>query len=48
MAVALDELAVAPREQIHLPMPGHAQLRRLAQQILEQPQQRHSLERWGS
>ncbi|MQA57001.1 AraC family transcriptional regulator [Pseudomonas piscis] len=47
MAVALDELAVAPREQIHLPMPRHGQLRRLAQQILEQPQQRLSLEQWG-
>ncbi|ROL63496.1 AraC family transcriptional regulator [Pseudomonas protegens] len=48
MAVALDELAAAPREQIHLPMPRHEQLRRLAQQILEQPGQRHSLEHWAA
>ncbi|MGC5702109.1 helix-turn-helix transcriptional regulator [Pseudomonas sp. NFXW11] len=47
MAVALDELAAAPREQIHLPMPRHEQLRRLAEQILEQPQRRLSLGQWA-
>ncbi|NBF13260.1 AraC family transcriptional regulator [Pseudomonas sp. Fl4BN1] len=48
MAVALDELSAAPREQIHLPMPQHAQLRRLAQQIIERPEQRCSLNQWGA
>ncbi|QEN49086.1 AraC family transcriptional regulator [Pseudomonas protegens] len=47
MAVALDELAAAPREQIHLPMPRHEQLRRLAGQILEQPERRLSLGQWA-
>lgn len=47
MAVALDELAGAPREQIHLPMPRHSQLRRIAARIIEQPQERHNLGQWA-
>ncbi|AZC30367.1 Transcriptional regulator, AraC family [Pseudomonas chlororaphis subsp. piscium] len=47
MAVALDELAAAPQEQIHLPMPRHPQLRAMAASIIEQPAERRSLGGWG-
>ncbi|AJO77970.1 helix-turn-helix domain-containing protein [Pseudomonas sp. MRSN 12121] len=47
MAVVLDELAAAPQEQIHLPMPRHPQLRDMAAAIIEQPAMRRSLGRWG-
>ncbi|MGE7956223.1 AraC family transcriptional regulator [Pseudomonas sp. NPDC089530] len=47
MAVVLDELAAAPLEQIHLPMPRHPQLRSMAASIIEQPAARRSLGGWG-
>nr|WP_241193307.1 AraC family transcriptional regulator [Pseudomonas chlororaphis] len=47
MAVALDELAAAPQEQIHLPMPRHPQLRAMAASIIERPAERRSLGGWG-
>lgn len=47
MAVMLDEMCRAPREPLHLPMPLDRRLLRIAQAVLEQPQDNRSLEDWA-
>ncbi|MEG0882789.1 MAG: helix-turn-helix transcriptional regulator [Janthinobacterium sp.] len=44
----LDELAAAPVEDLHLPMPHDARLRRLAALLLAQPADKSSLAEWAS
>ncbi|BCL75069.1 hypothetical protein JHS3_08050 [Jeongeupia sp. HS-3] len=48
VAVLLDELAAAPREQIHLPMPQHARLRDIAANMMANPGARSSVSEWGA
>jgi AraC-like DNA-binding protein len=45
--VLLDELAAAPAEPLHLPMPTDRRARRVAESLLEDPSQRLSLKDWG-
>ncbi len=47
-ATLLDELAAAPIEDLHLPMPHDERLRRLAQMLLGDPAGKSSLARWAS
>ncbi|WP_051959188.1 AraC family transcriptional regulator [Janthinobacterium rivuli] len=44
----LDELAAAPVEDLHLPMPRDARLRRLAALLLAQPADKSTLAEWAS
>ena len=48
MTVLLDEMRRAPREPLHLPMPLDRRLLRIAQAVLEQPQDNRSLEDWAT
>lgn len=48
VAVLLDELAAAPLEPIHLPMPADRRLRRLVDAMLDQPDTRLTIEEWGA
>lgn len=47
MAVLIDELAAAKVEDMHLPMPGDPQLRRLAEAMLAAPADRVTLDVWA-
>lgn len=47
MAVLLDELGQAPHEPLHLPLPTDRRLLRIAQALLEQPQDNRGLEEWA-
>lgn len=47
MAVLLDEIAVAPVEDLHLPMPSDARLRRIVDRMMTAPADRGSLETWA-
>ncbi len=46
-AVLIDELAAAGAEDLHLPMPSDARLRRLLEQIMEAPADRSTLSVWA-
>ena len=48
VATLLDELAAAPVEDLHLPMPRDARLRRLAALLLAQPADKSTLAAWAS
>ena len=48
VATLLDELAAAPVEDLHLPMPRDARLRRLAALLLAQPADKNTLAVWAS
>ena len=48
VATLLDELAAAPVEDLHLPMPRDARLRRLAALLLAQPADKRTLAEWAS
>ncbi|MEG2033704.1 MAG: helix-turn-helix transcriptional regulator [Janthinobacterium sp.] len=48
VATLLDELAAAPVEDLHLPMPRDARLRRLAALLLAQPADKGTLAEWAS
>lgn len=48
MAVLLDEIRQAPHEPLHLPMPVDRRLLRIAQAILEQPQDTRTLLDWAA
>ncbi|KRE97640.1 AraC family transcriptional regulator [Frateuria sp. Soil773] len=48
MAVLLDEIRRAPHEPLHLPMPLDRRLMRIAQAVLEQPQDNRSLDDWAT
>jgi AraC-like DNA-binding protein/quercetin dioxygenase-like cupin family protein len=48
VATLLDELAAAPVEDLHLPMPRDARLRRLAALLLAQPADKSTLAEWAS
>lgn len=47
VATLLDELAAAPVEDLHLPMPRDARLRRLAALLLAQPADKSTLAVWA-
>lgn len=47
LEVLLDELAAAKVEDLHLPMPGDAHLRRLAEAMLAAPEDRSTLDVWA-
>jgi AraC-like DNA-binding protein/quercetin dioxygenase-like cupin family protein len=46
-AVLLEEIRSAPREPLHLPMPGDRRLLRVAQAILKCPDDTRTLEQWA-
>lgn len=48
VAVLLEHLAVAPIEQLHLPVSGHPKLRRMADALAEDPSDRSTLAEWAS
>ena len=48
VATLLDELAAAPVEDLHLPMPRDARLRHLAALLLAQPADKSTLAEWAS
>jgi len=47
VAVVLDQLKAAPVEQLHLPMPSHPKLRRIAEAMVEDPSERVTIAEWG-
>ncbi|WP_407179997.1 AraC family transcriptional regulator [Bradyrhizobium sp. STM 3562] len=47
VAVLLDELAAAQVETLHLPMPGDARLRRIADLMMASPADRGTLKTWA-
>lgn len=47
LSVLLDELAAAPLEPIHLPMPTDRRLRRLTEAMINFPQLRFTVNEWG-
>jgi AraC-like DNA-binding protein len=47
IATLLDELAAAPVEDLHLPMPRDRRLRRLAEMLLTDPTDKSSLTDWA-
>ena len=48
ISVLLDELAAAPLEPIHLPMPTDRRLRRLTEAMLDNPGLRFTIDEWGA
>ncbi|WP_343313498.1 helix-turn-helix transcriptional regulator [Brucella sp. BE17] len=48
ISVLLDELAAAPLEPIHLPMPNDRRLRRLTESMIENPALRFTIDEWGA
>lgn len=48
ISVLLDELAAAPLEPIHLPMPNDRRLRRLTESMIENPGLRFTIDEWGA
>jgi AraC-like DNA-binding protein len=48
VSVFLDELAAAPVENLHLPMPMDKRLRKLVEMMRAQPADRASIREWGS
>ncbi|MFW8292811.1 helix-turn-helix domain-containing protein, partial [Klebsiella pneumoniae] len=44
----LDEIRQAPHEPLHLPMPVDRRLVRIAQAVLEQPQDTRTLQAWAA
>lgn len=48
MTVLLDEMRHATHEPLHLPMPLDRRLLRIAQAVLEQPQDNRSLQAWAA
>lgn len=48
ISVLLDELAAAPLEPIHLPMPNDRRLRRLTEAMIENPGLRFTIDEWGA
>lgn len=47
VAVLLDELAAAPVEDLHLPMPSDARLRKVVDEMMASPADRGSLKIWA-
>ncbi len=47
VAVLLDELAAAPIEDLHLPMPTDPRLRRIVDEMMASPANRGTLESWS-
>jgi AraC-like DNA-binding protein/quercetin dioxygenase-like cupin family protein len=47
VAVLLDELAAAPVENLHLPMPSDGRLRRIADAMAAEPSDRASVHEWA-
>lgn len=48
MQVLLDEIARAPHEPLHLPMPSDPRLARIARAIFEKPGDTRTLEQWAA
>ena len=47
LAVLLDEMRQAPHEPLHLPMPEDRRLLRIANAILEQPEDKRTMDDWA-
>lgn len=47
VALLLGELGQAPIGNLHLPMPSHPRLRKIADQIMRKPEDRGTLEAWA-
>jgi AraC-like DNA-binding protein len=47
IAVLLDEIAAAPVENLHLPMPADARLRRLVEHLIAAPAERGTMRSWA-
>jgi AraC-like DNA-binding protein len=45
--VLLDQLALAPAEELRFPMPVDARLRRIASAMMENPSDRATIDDWG-
>jgi len=45
--VLLDQLSAAPVEELRLPMPADARLRRIASAMMENPSDRATIDDWG-
>lgn len=43
----LDEIGSAPSGNLHLPMPRHRRLRKMAEQLMAHPEDRGTLEPWA-
>lgn len=48
VSVLLDEIAAAPTERLHLPMPAARQLREVAGQLMASPAHRGTMETWAA
>ena len=48
VAVLLDEIAQAPQERLHLPMPSDPRLVRIANAILAHPENERTLDEWAA
>ncbi|WP_256078827.1 helix-turn-helix domain-containing protein [Massilia sp. YIM B04103] len=48
LAVLLDEVALAPRERLHLPLPSDRRLQRIAAAILAEPGAGRTLAQWAA
>lgn len=48
ITVLLDQLAIAPHENLHIPMPRDARLCRISKAILAAPAERFTIAEWGS
>ncbi|WP_460115890.1 AraC family transcriptional regulator [Pseudomonas sp. H2_D02] len=48
VAVLLDEIAQAPQERLHLPMPSDPRLVRIANAILARPENERTLDEWAT
>ncbi|MGB3072576.1 MAG: helix-turn-helix transcriptional regulator [Ottowia sp.] len=46
-AVLLEQLALAPVEQLHLPVPDHPRIRRIADSLAADPSDRRTLAEWA-
>lgn len=47
VALLLDEIAVAPTGNLHLPMPADARLRRIVEMIMNDPAERGTMQTWA-
>ncbi|ODT81446.1 MAG: AraC family transcriptional regulator [Pelagibacterium sp. SCN 64-44] len=47
VGVLLEQLVVAPVEQLHLPMSNHAKIRRIAKTLIADPADRTTLAQWA-
>ena len=46
-SVLLEQLSIAPIEKLHLPMPNHPKMRRIADSLIADPSDRTTLRQWA-